>query len=255
MPLPDEIARYWDDDAPTYDDSTRHRPRSPMVQAAWTAAVEAALPPAPARVLDCGAGTGFLSLVAASLGHEVTAVDVSAAMLERLGRRAKEAGLEVETVLGSAADPPGSGYDAVMERHLLWTLPDPLVALRSWRGVVGHGGRLVLVESLWGEVDPVERSRSQLRRTLGRLRRIPREHHAEYATDMRRALPLGTGTHPSRLVELVREAGWVNARLHRLADVEWAERSQLGLPERLVGVVPRFVVLADASLPEHHRRR
>jgi hypothetical protein len=39
-------------------------------------------------------------------------------------------------------------------------------------------------------------------------------------------------------------AGWSRPRLRRLADVEWAERCALPLPERLVGVSPRFVLTA-----------
>jgi SAM-dependent methyltransferase len=247
MTLIEDIRRYWDDDAPTYDDSRQHRPRSPMVEAAWTAAIEAALPPPPAKVLDCGAGTGFLSLIAASLGHRVTAVDVSRAMLERLAGRAEEARVEVEMVEGSAAEPPAGGYDAVMERHLLWTLPDPGAGLRAWRDAAAPRARLVLVESLWGEVDPIERRRGELRRALGRLRGRGPEHHAEYAPELRASLPLGTGTHPSRLVELVRAAGWSTPRLQRLRDVEWAERAELALPERLVGVTPRFMVVAGPA--------
>lgn len=240
----DDIRRFWDEDASTYDDSSTHRPQSPMVRAAWTAALEALLPPGPAHVLDCGAGTGFLSLIAASLGHRVTALDVSPGMLERLAAHARADGVEVATVGGPATEPPDGPFDAVIERHLLWTLPDPLGALRAWRRVAAPGATLVLVESLWGEVDVVERGRGALRRALRQLRRVPPDHHAEYTTELRRSLPLGAGTHPSRLVELVSEAGWTAPRLRRLADVEWAERAELELAERLVGVVPRFAVLA-----------
>lgn len=243
MALLDDIRRYWDDDAPTYDRSPQHRPRSPMVEAAWTAALEAALPPPPAAVLDCGAGTGFLSLIAARLGHRVTAVDLSTRMLDHLQARAEELGLEVQTVHAPATEPPGNSFDAVMERHLLWTLPDPPAALRAWRGVA-PAGRLVLVESLWGEVDPVERLRGELRRRLHRLRRVPPEHHADYDPTMRQALPLGTGTHPGHLAAMAVDAGWRAPRLVRLADVEWAERCDLPIPERLVGVTPRFVLRA-----------
>jgi 2-polyprenyl-3-methyl-5-hydroxy-6-metoxy-1,4-benzoquinol methylase len=77
----DEIRQWWDEDAATYDHSSTHRPRSPAQSAAWTVALARLLPHPPARVLDCGAGTGFLSLTAARLGHEVTAVDISGQML------------------------------------------------------------------------------------------------------------------------------------------------------------------------------
>ncbi|HTX64125.1 MAG TPA: class I SAM-dependent methyltransferase, partial [Acidimicrobiales bacterium] len=135
----DDIRRYWDEDAATYDDSPQHRPTDPMVRAAWAAALATALPPPPARVLDAGAGTGFLSLVAAQLGHRVTALDLSPGMLERLRARAAGAGLDVETVVGPATDPPGDRFDAVVERHLLWTLPDPAAALAAWRGAAPNG--------------------------------------------------------------------------------------------------------------------
>lgn len=240
----DDIRTYWDEDAATYDESRQHRPTDPMVVAAWTAAVEAALPPAPSRVLDCGAGTGFLSLIAARLGHQVTALDVSPAMLGRLGARAADEGLEVATVVGPATEEVGRGYGAVIERHLLWTLPDPAAALSSWR-VAAPEGRLVLVESLWGKVDPLEGLRGAARRTLHRLRGAPPEHHAEYGAELRRSLPLGAGTHPARLADLAVAAGWRHPRLHRLRDVEWAERLGLPLPERLVGTHPRFVLVAD----------
>lgn len=243
MAILDDIRRYWDDDAPTYDNSRQHRPRSPMVEAAWTAALESVLPPPPARVLDCGAGTGFLSLLAARLGHRVTAIDLSTEMLDRLSARAAALGVDVAVVHTPATEPPGEHYDVVMERHLLWTLPDPVAALRAWR-VAAPAGRLVLVESLWGEVDGLERLRSRVRQQLSQVRRQPPEHHAEYDPAVRQALPLGAGTHPGRLAAMVVDAGWRTPRLRRLADVEWAERCELPLPERLVGVTPRFAITA-----------
>jgi SAM-dependent methyltransferase len=237
-----EIRSYWDEDAATYDRAPQHRPRSATVRTAWAAALAHLLPPAPARVLDCGAGTGFLSLMAARLGHQVTALDLSPVMLSVLAREAAAEGLRIETVEGQA-DRPNGIFDAVMERHLLWTLPDPVGALASWREVAPEG-RLVLVESLWGEIDPVERVRRAFRRCLGRLRGAPPEHHAEYPASLRSRLPLGTGTLPEGLVATVTAAGWTNPRLERLRDVEWAETLVLPLPDRLLGVTPRFAVLA-----------
>src|SRR5580704_6302667 len=188
MTLLDDLRRYWDEDASTYDDSPGHKPTSAAVQAAWTTALEQLLPPSPSRVLDCGAGTGFLSLIAARLGHEVTALDLSPMMLERLDADARHEGLRIEVVTGSADTPPegfpaegsdAEGFDAVMERHLLWTLPNPEAALGAWRRAA-PAGRLVLVESLWGRVDPLEKIRARAMHGLRRLRREPPDHHGSY---------------------------------------------------------------------------
>src|SRR6266487_402337 len=60
--LADSVRRFWDADAATYDRSPDHGAATPTERAAWSAALARLLPPAPARVLDAGAGTGFLSL-------------------------------------------------------------------------------------------------------------------------------------------------------------------------------------------------
>lgn len=239
----DEIRRFWDDDAATYNNAPSHMPRSRAVRAAWYSVLLRTLPDAPATVLDAGAGTGFLSLLAARLGHRVTALDVSPKMLETLEQSARAEHLEIEVVAGPAHLPPGN-FDAVMERRLLWTLPDPVETLRAWRSAVPNG-RLVLFESVWGTVDPLENVLSKLRHGVRKLRGAPPEHHDSYKQETRKALPFGSGTPPDAVVDAVVTAGWSRPRLERLRDIEWAERAQLGLFERVLGVPPRFTVLAD----------
>jgi SAM-dependent methyltransferase len=241
----DRIRAYWDADADTYDDSVDHGldAASPALRAAWNAAIDRFLPAPASRVLDAGAGTGFLSLSAARLGHRVTALDLSAGMLARLREAAARERLEIEVVEVSAEAPPPGPFDAVVERHLLWTLPDPGAALAAWRAVA-PAGRLVLFEGLWGVADPFERLRGQAREGLRRLRGEPDHHHDRYEPAVWEALPLADGTHPDRVVELVEEAGWGPARLERLRDVEWAQLLQLPPPDRLLGVTPRYAVVA-----------
>ncbi len=242
MAILDEIRRFWDDDAATYDDAPGHRPTSPAVRAAWTAALEALLPPAPARVLDCGAGTGFLSLMAARLGHRVTALDLAPQMLAKLEAAAAAEDLDIEVVVAPAHEPP-PGFDAVIERHLLWTLPDPAAALAAWR-CAAPAGTLVAIESLWGDADPVEILRGRAWGWVRRLRATPPDHHGPYPAEVRGALPLGSGTHPRAVATMVGDAGWSAPRLVRLRDVDWASALEQRLPERLLGVTPKFAVVA-----------
>lgn len=245
MALLDDIREYWDADASVYDSAPHHRPVDPGVRAAWAAALARQLPPPPARILDCGAGTGFLTLTAARLGHVVVALDISTQMLEYLRAKADAEGLRVETVVGGAERPPHGPFDVVMERHLLWTLGDPVGTLRSWL-MVAPEGRLLLVEGLWGGADPVERLRSRVRDSVGRLLGHRRGHHAPYPTRLLPATPLSGGTTPSTAVRVVERAGWRRAGIERLTDVEWATRLTLPMPLRPIGVSPAFVVVASA---------
>lgn len=241
--ISDQVRSFWDIDAATYDRSASHNPTSAVELAAWGATLRRLLPPPPARVLDVGAGTGFLTIQLARQGYDVTAFDLSAGMLARLADKARDAGLEVKTVQGDAAEPSVEGFEAVVERHLLWTLPDPGRALEAWHNAAK---RLVLLESLWGAAAGTgERLRRAGHSTLRRIRREQPDHHAEYSAELRAQLPLAGRSTPEALVSLVQSTSWGPARLERLWDVEWATRR--GLPsglDRLLGVSPRYAVIA-----------
>ncbi len=145
----ERIRRFWDEEAAGYDRISGHYPQTPAEWAARRGALEPLLPPAPCRVLDVGAGTGFLTMAVAGLGHVVTAVDLSGQMLARLTAKASAQQFAVTAIQARADQVPQEGFDVVMSRHLLWTLPDPDSALRAWRAAA-PGGRLVLVDSVWG---------------------------------------------------------------------------------------------------------
>ena len=243
MEVLESVRSYWDEDAATYDRAPGHGARSPAERAAWSAVLARHLPAPPARVLDVGAGTGFLSLLAARLGHRVTALDLSAGMLSRLRRAAADHRVEVDAVEGAADVPPPGPFDAVMERHVLWTLPDPGGALEAWRDAA-PSGRLLVFEGLWGRADPLERIRQQAREALRRLRREPPHHHAPYDPSVRARLPFAPGTRPDDVVEAVTAAGWGPAFIERLRDIEWARLLSLGPVDRLLGVTPQFLVTA-----------
>ncbi len=145
----------WDARAAAFDEEPDHGLRDPEVRAAWAARLKDWLPGRSGDVLDLGCGTGSLSLLAAEQGHRVTGVDRSPAMVQLA--RQKLAGRHAVFLTGDAARPPvdGERYDAVLVRHVLWTLPEPGRVLRRWRDLLRPGGRLVLVEGVWGAVSPV----------------------------------------------------------------------------------------------------
>jgi SAM-dependent methyltransferase len=79
----------------------------------------------PSRILELAVGTGRLALPLAALGHDVTGIDVSAAMLDRL--RAKDSEGSVTTVLGDMVDdlPPGPFDLVFVAFNSLFMVTDP----------------------------------------------------------------------------------------------------------------------------------
>jgi SAM-dependent methyltransferase len=240
-----EIRQFWDEDADSYDNSPSHHPQRPQELAAWGGTLRRLLPDPPATVLDAGAGTGFLSLLLAGQGYQVTALDLSARMLAALQAKAARLGLTVRTVHSDAASPPAGNFDAVVERHLVWTLPDPATALAAWRAAA-PAGRLVLVEGSWGKTGGVEGIRADIRQLASRVRGAEPGHHGHYSDRVVGALPHGSGISPAEAVSLVQASPWGQARFERLRDIEWAVLEGRGLLDQLLGTHPRWAVIAGS---------
>jgi ubiquinone/menaquinone biosynthesis C-methylase UbiE len=145
------VRQFWNSEAATFDNEPDHGLRDPLVRQAWTNLLARWLPPAPAPLLDVGCGTGSLSLVLAELGHQVTGIDFSAAMIALARKKAARAGRTIPFLVrdASALQLPGQQFAAIVCRHLLWALPDPAVALQHWSKLLRPGGRLLLVEGFW----------------------------------------------------------------------------------------------------------
>ncbi len=162
------------------------------------------------RVLDLGCGAGDVTFVAADLvGPDgfVVGVDRSPEALARARLRAEQRGLtQVRFVEGDLSEPaPGGPYDAIVERLVLWAVPDPAALLRRQATVLRPGGLVVPVEE-----------------DLSTIRSLP---ETAFGTQVK-----------SWLVEAFAKAGMsmVGSRL-------WAILQEAGLrPLGMIGVQPHF---------------
>jgi len=96
------------------------------------------------RALDLGAGEGRHSVWLAAKGWQVTAVDFSAAGIERGRRGAEEVGVKVDWVVDDVRtwEPPaGDTFDLVLVAYL-HLADDVLVRVRDW---LAPGGAIVMV--------------------------------------------------------------------------------------------------------------
>ena len=104
------------------------------------------------RVLDLGCGAGDVTFVVADLvgpGGSVIGVDHSPDALARARLRAAQRGLtQAQFVEGDIHDPaPGGPFDAIVERLVLWLVPDPAALLRRQATVLRPGGLIVPIEA------------------------------------------------------------------------------------------------------------
>jgi SAM-dependent methyltransferase len=139
------IRNYWDWRASSFDDSSAQ-------QQSWWQVYNQALGTArDLHILDVGTGTGFIAMGLAGCGHRVTALDVSPAMLRRARIKAIQRGQTIRFLAADASDPPfaPAGFDAVVCRNLLWTLPDPARALNRWHRLIKPGGRIIVSDGIW----------------------------------------------------------------------------------------------------------
>ena len=154
---------FYDRLAPDYDAMTDFEKRFAAARPHFSALVERH---GIRTAVDAGAGTGFHSLVLARMGVDVTAVDLSAAMLSRLEENARALGLPVRILRSSFADLPASMHgscDAVFclgntLAHLL-SRAELLGSLRTFRGLLRPGG-VLLTQTL--NYDRILRSRDRV---------------------------------------------------------------------------------------------
>jgi ubiquinone/menaquinone biosynthesis C-methylase UbiE len=240
----ESIRAFWDRDAATYDRSPSHSLSDPQEAAAWKEALRRHLPSPGSRVLDAGAGAGALALLAAELGYRVTALDFSEPMLELARGKAADRGLEIEFVVADVTEPPPGPFDAVIERHVLWTQPDPVAVLAAWRRVTPNG-LLVAYEALPGRGTVLQGVREGLAEALKRLGGVPRDHHSSYDPDVLQHLPLARAGSMAPFVEALRAAGWRRWRAERLREIERVRRSAGPPVVAWLEAVPRLALLAE----------
>ncbi len=210
------VKRHWGNRAAEFDAKPNHGLHSETQHQAWLDVLYRLTGELTIRALDIGCGTGFLTLLLAELGHNVTGVDFAPEMLELARQKASQAGLVVEFRQGDVEEleDPDDSYDLIVARHLIWTLPNPARAVHEWQRVLKPGGRLALVEGNWGTPTAI----------------------SEYE-EIRSRLPFYGGIPSDQMTQFLQAEGLRNVVVQPLMDATlWGEE-----PQR-----PRYLVIGEA---------
>jgi 2-polyprenyl-3-methyl-5-hydroxy-6-metoxy-1,4-benzoquinol methylase len=141
----------WDAAAAHFDDEPDHGLRDPQVRQAWLELLQESLPIRGGKVLDVGCGTGSLSILLASLSFDVIGIDISPAMIALAQAKAAHSrhNIQFQVMDAASLDFPSGHFDAIICRHLLWTLKQPVEVLERWAKLLSPTGCLILIEGYW----------------------------------------------------------------------------------------------------------
>lgn len=230
--IKEEIADYWNSRGGVYDTQPGHGLKSKEEKEEWLKFLKNVMPEGCKRVLDVGAGTGFLTLLLAELGYSVKSIDLSEGMQADAKRKAIESNL-TDRIEFDIADAEKTGeddesFDAVVNRHLLWTLPHPKEAVDEWLRVVRPGGKVIVIDGDWQKRQrelasmSEEERRAEEEKMKALEEKFREENKKSYSDELKANLPMSD--HKTDPAQMVKKDGY-EMEIIPLEEIEEAERT------------------------------
>ncbi|AKB17244.1 MULTISPECIES: class I SAM-dependent methyltransferase [unclassified Methanosarcina] len=190
------------------------------------------------KVLDVGTGTGFLALLFAEMGHEVTGIDLSEGMLEKAKHNTDNMGLKIELFHGDAENLPfeDCSFDLVVNKYLLWTLQKPACAVSEWKRVLKPGGMIFAIDGNWFDPRPdrcIKRIISELAESFAKKNQYNLVFKKSY-NPIRNSLPFYEKISPENISHIFSETGLVNTAINPLLGVQKFQKNRHSFLQRLL---------------------
>lgn len=189
-----KIRSWWDKPDQDYDALDAHGVHSPEEKEMWRSGLDKLLEHKKGlKILDIGTGTGFLALLLTEMGHDVTGADWATTKIQRAMEKASVLNLPIKFEVQDAENLSFEDgiFDAVVSRHVLWTLADPYTASKEWVRVTRPGGKIIV--------------------DVPRMGSHSGDHH--FGAEIGESLPFYRGAEPEKVSNMFNEAG--------LSNIDW----------------------------------
>lgn len=199
------------------------------------------------HVLDIGTGPGFFAIILCELGYDVTAVDLTPAMLDeaRINAGPLADNIAFSVMNAEALTYADNSFDVVVSRNLTWNLPHPERAYSEWVRVLKRGGLLLNFDANWYAYLYEEAARSayiqdRIKSAEQGIRDQNIGENFDVMEDIARHIPLSSIRRPSWDVEVLRSIGVKCSVNKKIWQRVWSEEEKLNFAS-----TPLFMVRAE----------
>jgi ubiquinone/menaquinone biosynthesis C-methylase UbiE len=248
MDTKETVSKYWDWRSQTYTNGAYGFQE--VEKSVWKRELRPSLSGGGGlNILDVGTGPGFLALILAEMGHKVTGVDISQGMLEKARDNALMMNLNVDFRHADGERLPfeDESFDLLVNRHLLWTLPNPKEAIEEWARVLKPNGNILAIDGAWFDPSLNVRLRRGLSKAVTFIAegKLPSFYSVfgEYYNPIRRELPLYSDSKPNRICALFEEARLSNVSFKYLLEVQQFQNSHGSFLHKITHKEPTFLVV------------
>lgn len=133
----------------------------------------------------------------------------------------------------------------VVNRHLLWTLPHPEIALKEWHRVLKTGGLVLIIDGVWNDKSISTRAKRMLSDGLTRM--FGHDHDGHYDTILRRQLPYDGGVSEETMVSELEHAGFTGICFRDLMYIREMQKSQQPWYQKFAPAKTYYIVAAKKS--------
>lgn len=226
---------YWDKRARSYTDVIQKN-LSCGWDAVWADMLISQFPTAAnPKILDIGTGPGFYSIILASRGYDVTAIDFSAEMLTEAKQNAGflADSIDFYQMDAQALTFPDNSFDVIVSRNLTWNLPNPVAAYQQWHRVLKPGGVMLNFDANWYHYLFDETKKESFLEDRANVSKAGVEDHEAYCEADKMEiislqLPLSQVQRPQWDLQVLRTIGFSRACADtRIGDMVWNPEEKL----------------------------